>query len=36
MRIVVLENERVANPDFYPMLQELGGHWPGQKDTVTT
>jgi hypothetical protein len=23
-RVVVLENERVANPDFYPMLQELG------------
>lgn len=23
-RVVVPENERVANPDFYPMLQELG------------
>jgi hypothetical protein len=23
-RVVVLQNERVANPDFYPMLQELG------------
>lgn len=23
-RVVVLENEKVANPDFYPMLQGLG------------
>src|SRR6266851_3544545 len=23
-RVVVLENERVGNPDFYPMLQALG------------
>ena len=23
-RIVVLENERAGNPDFYPMLQQLG------------